>query len=98
MRGAGSVHRGAAFFVQDSANINISDCSFNQTGGNAVVFSNNVVDAAVTRSEFVHIGDSAIVSLGSTDTIFGTKPTFPNRILIANNHIREIGIYGKQTS
>jgi hypothetical protein len=36
--------------------------------------------------------------LGSTDTIFGTAATFPNRITIANNHMREIGIFGKQTS
>lgn len=73
----------------------VANCTFNQTGGNAVIFSNNVVDSSVLYSEFVHIGDSAIVSLGSTDTIFGTEPTFPNRILIANNHIREVGIYGK---
>ena len=56
------------------------------------MFSNNVVDSAVTHSEFVHIGDSAVATLGSTDRIFGTAPTFPNRILIANNHIREVGI------
>eukprot|EP00928_Gymnodinium_smaydae_P026730 TRINITY_DN20901_c0_g1_i1.p1 TRINITY_DN20901_c0_g1~~TRINITY_DN20901_c0_g1_i1.p1 ORF type:complete len:912 (+),score=66.56 TRINITY_DN20901_c0_g1_i1:74-2809(+) len=93
-----AIHRGAAFFVQDSSRIEIKDCVFNQTGGNAVMFSNNVVNSSVTSSEFVHIGDSAIVTIGSTDTIFGTGATFPNRILIANNHIREIGIFGKQTS
>ena len=62
------------------------------------MFSNNVVDSGVTHSEFVHIGDSAVATLGSTDRIFGTAPTFPNRILVANNHIREVGIYGKQVS
>eukprot|EP01048_Picozoa_sp_COSAG05_P010669 COSAG05_NODE_954_length_6442_cov_451.572915_7_plen_59_part_00 len=30
--------------------------------------------------------------------MFGAAPTFPNRILIAHNHIHEIGIFGKQTS
>jgi hypothetical protein len=63
---AGSVHRGGAFFVQDSARVNVTGCRFNQTGGNGVVLSNNVVDSAVTHSEFVRIGDSAIVALGST--------------------------------
>ena len=93
-----SIHRGAAFFVQDAARVNVSGCVFNQTGGNALIFSNDVQDSAVSHSEFVHIGDSAIVSLGSTNTIFGTDATYPNRITIANNHIHEIGIFGKQTS
>ena len=35
------------------------------------MFSNNVVDSGVTHSEFVHIGDSAVATLGSTDRIFG---------------------------
>ena len=93
-----SIHRGASVFVQDSARINITGCVWNQTGGNALLFSNNVTDSEVTHSEFVHIGDSAIASIGTTDRIFGTAATYPNRLLIANNHIREIGIYGKQTS
>merc|ERR1712003_545617 len=62
------------------------------------MFSNKVVNSSITDSEFVYIGDSAIATLGSTSTIFGTADTFPNDILIANNHIREIGVYGKQTS
>jgi hypothetical protein len=86
-----SIHRGAAFFVQDSSGINISHCVFNQTGGNAVLLSNAVTDTSITHSEFVMIGDSAIATVGSTNLIFGTAPTFPNRIQIKNNHIREIG-------
>ena len=93
-----SIHRGAAFFVQDSSMINISNCVFNQIGGNAVLLSNDVTDTTITHSEFVLIGDSAIATLGKTDLIFGTAPTFPNRIHITNNHIHEVGVYGKQTS
>ena len=78
--------------------INISDCVFNQTGGNAVLLSNDVTDTTITHSEFVLIGDSAIATLGTTDLIFGTASTFPNRIHITNNHIHEVGVYGKQTS
>merc|ERR1712066_70220 len=93
-----SIHRGAAVFIQDSSDIRITDCAFNQTGGNAVMLSNNVVNSAITGNEFVYIGDSAIATLGSTNTIFATEPTFPNHITIANNHIHEIGVFGKQTS
>jgi hypothetical protein len=93
-----SIHRGATVFVQDSSGVNISGCVFNQTGGNAIFLSNNVTDSSITHSEFVHIGDSAIATVGKTDRIFGTAATYPDRILIANNHIREIGVYGKQTS
>ena len=31
-------------------------------------------------------------------TSSGTAPTFPKDNLIANNHMHEIGVYGKQTS
>ena len=52
-----SIHRGGALFVEDSSNITIASCVFNQTGGNAVMLSNNVVDSRVTGNEFVHTGD-----------------------------------------
>eukprot|EP01046_Picozoa_sp_COSAG06_P014836 COSAG06_NODE_931_length_11460_cov_4.121644_11_plen_129_part_00 len=51
-----SIHRGASVFVQDSSGVNISGCVWNQTGGNGLLFSNNVTDSQVTHSEFVHIG------------------------------------------
>ena len=79
-------------FIEDSTNVTVKGCSFNQTGGNALMLSNNVQDSAVTDNEFVHTGDSAIATLGSSDMIFGTEPTYPNRITIARNHIREVGI------
>ena len=93
-----SIHRGGTVFVQDSTRINITGCVFNQTGGNGVFLSGNVTHSSITHSEFVRIGDSAIASVGLTDRIFGTAATYPNHIEIAHNHIREIGIYGKQTS
>ena len=79
-------------FIEDSTDVTVQGCSFNQTGGNALMLSNNVQDSAVTDNEFVHTGDSAIATLGSSDMIFGTEPTYPNRITIARNHIREVGI------
>eukprot|EP01048_Picozoa_sp_COSAG05_P010670 COSAG05_NODE_954_length_6442_cov_451.572915_8_plen_144_part_00 len=70
-----AIHRGGSVMIQDSSEINISGCVFNQTGGNALFLSNNVTDTAITNSEFVWIGDSAIASVGKTDRIFGTGAT-----------------------
>ena len=93
-----SIHRGAAVFIEDSSNITVVACTFNQTGGNALMLSNDVTDSAILENEFVHTGDSAIATLGTSDRIFATAPTYPNRIMIRGNHIHEVGVFGKQTS
>jgi hypothetical protein len=57
--GAGrSIARKAALLVESAQGVSIVNCTFNQTGGNAVMFSNHVVDSQVTDSEFVFTGDS----------------------------------------
>lgn len=78
--------------------MSVNGCVFNQTGGNALMLSNNVVDTRISDNEFVFIGDSAIAALGSSDRIFSTARTYPNRVVIQYNHIHEVGIFGKQTS
>ena len=93
-----SIHRGAAVLIEDSSNVTVQGCTFNQTGGNAVMLSNDVTDSAILENEFVYTGDSAIATLGTSDRIFATTPTYPNRIMIRGNHIHEVGVYGKQTS
>jgi hypothetical protein len=84
--------------VQDAEGIAIINCTFQQTGGNAVFFSNHVVDSVIYNSEFVYTGDSAIAFIGSAQLADGSAPTFPWCNTVANNHIHEVGIYGKQTS
>ena len=59
--------------MEDAARVTLLGNVFNQTGGNAVMLSNNVVDTEVLKNEFVYIGDSAIAALGSTDR---TDPPF----------------------
>lgn len=90
------------FFVihgtQDAEGITISDFFFDQVGGNGVMFSNHVENSAVTDSEFKWTGDSAVAFLGSTVSIDGSAPTYPNKNLVARNHMHEVGVYGKQTS
>ena len=73
-------------------------CVFNQTGGNGLLLEGNATASSVRGNEFVHTGDSAIVSLGSTSGVDGTAATFPDRNQISANHIHEYGVYGKQTS
>ena len=92
-----SVHRGAAVEVGPNASgVLLRHNLFNSTGGNAVLLSGHVVRSAVRGNEFVHTGDSAIVSLGTADGVDGTAPTFPDGTVVAGNHIHEYGVYGKQ--
>jgi hypothetical protein len=93
-----SVHRGGAVFIEAAHNITIKRCLFNQTGGNAILLSGSVTDSAVVENEFERIGDSAIVLLGAAEIEDGTKPTYPNRNMIARNHVHDYGVYGKQVS
>ena len=72
-------HRGAAFEVVDSSAVHVTGCTFDQVGGNGVLFSNAVLDSQVTNSEFVQCGDSAVVSVGRSVGIDGRFgfPTSP---------------------
>lgn len=93
-----SVHRGGALLVQDAENVSVAGCVFDQVGGNGAIFSNHVWRSAITDSEFVRTGDSAIILLGSTNGVDGSAPTYPNHNTLARNHLHEVGLYGKQTS
>jgi hypothetical protein len=41
----------------------VSNCSFDQVGGNGVLLSNNVQNSSILGNEFVNTGDSAVVSV-----------------------------------
>jgi hypothetical protein len=72
--------------------------TFEQIGGNGVLLSNNVSEASVVACEFVQVGDSAVVSVGSSEGFIGVQRTYPRNNIIHANHMHEIGVYGKQTS
>jgi len=93
-----SVHRGGSIYVENSENVTLSLMTFDQVGGNAVLFSNHVAWSTVADCEFIYPGDSAIVLLGSTEGLDGSSPTYPNHNFILRNHMHETGVYGKQTS
>lgn len=89
---------GQAVEVVDSSAVSVVGCTFDQVGGNGVLLSNNVQGSSVRGSEFVRVGDSAVVMVGSSDAVVGTAPTYPQGNTIASNHMHETGIFGKQTS
>lgn len=93
-----TLHRGGALYVQDAEGITIMNCTFEQTGGNGVLFSNHVQDSVISDSHFHLLGDSAVLFIGSTVLDDGSAPTYPNRNRLARNHIHEWGLYTKQTS
>jgi hypothetical protein len=95
-----SIHRGAAVFVEDSSDITIEGLTFDQVSGNALMFSNEVMDSTVRKCLFKEVGDSAISMLGSTQQMVGVagKGLYPSRNLIESNLVDVVGVYGKQTS
>jgi hypothetical protein len=93
-----SIHRGGAIFVENAQGISISGNTFNQTGGNAVFFSNHVAKSTIGDNHFMFIGDSAIALQGSAVLNDGSQPIYPTGNLVTQNHIHETGVFGKQTS
>ena len=93
-----SIHRGGTVFVQGASYINITHNVFDQTGGNGLMLSEHVRNSSVAWNEFRWTGDSAIASVGRTAMIDGMRATFPAGNVISNNHIHDIGVYGKQIS
>lgn len=94
-----SIHRGGAIFVDGAENIVIMNNTFDQVGGNGIFLSNYVKNCTVSNNEFQFTGDSAIASVGSSSTIDATTTNaYPSGNLISNNHMHDIGVFGKQTS
>ena len=93
-----SIHRSGTVFVEGAKNFVIRNCTFDSPGGNALMLSNYIRDSVVEDNEFVWVGDSAIVLLGSTNLIDGTSGDQPRGTKILGNLVHENGIFGKQTA
>lgn len=104
-----SIHRGGAVFAENVDNMVVDACTFEQLGGNALFLSGHAHNTVVSNSEFAWIGDSAIAAVGytrfhttgdknGTDLMDGTDGNQPRGTVLVSNIVREIGIYGKQTS
>lgn len=68
-RGDWAIHRGGAIYLEGTENCIISDCNFEYLGGNAVFMSSYNHDNKVSRSRFVHTGESAICFVGSPSAV-----------------------------
>lgn len=82
--------------LQDGSGLVVENCFFNRPGGNGVLLSNYLRGTVIEGNEFVFPGDSAILSLGTTQLIDATLGTQPRGTEIAHNLAHEVGIWGKQ--
>ncbi len=96
-----ALYRGSALFVDGPADqIEVSNCMFDQVGGNALMFSNDVSNSRIVNNSFVNIGESAVLMVGSSKLVNATRGAgrIPSRNTIANNLVDTVGVFGKQTS
>ena len=94
-----AIHRGGAVFIQGAENVTISQSVFTQVATNAIVISNWNSAVTVTHNEFVWLGDSAVLCVGSSSGMDGvTNTEQPDLVTISHNLIHETGAYVKQSA
>ena len=104
-----SIHVGGAVFAEGVEGMVVSGCTFERLGGNALFLSNYAANTVINASEFAWIGDSAVALVGSTkfaqtqdrsgtDLMDGTNGDQPRGTVFDRNLVREVGVFGKQTS
>ena len=94
-----SVHRGGTIYLINTKNITITQNTLTQLGSNGIALIDYNDATSITMNEFVWLGDSAIVLVGSTNGIDGfSVASQPANTLIQSNLIHEIGIYVKQSA
>eukprot|EP00038_Savillea_parva_P001128 m.101630 g.101630 ORF g.101630 m.101630 type:complete len:913 (-) comp10400_c0_seq1:76-2814(-) len=93
-----AIYRGGTVMFADSINGEIQSCVFNRTGSNAIFLGDKAKHTVIEDTDFIHIGDSAIATVGQLDLNNGTEGNVPQGTVIRRNHIMEVGVWGKQTS
>jgi hypothetical protein len=94
-----SVHRGGTIFLTNTKNITITNNLFMQLGSNAIAVIDYNDANTISLNEFVWLGESGIILIGTTNGIDGySVASQPANTLIQSNIFHEIGIYIKQTS
>ena len=76
----------------------ISNSLFWRLGGNGIILSDAARGCSIRYNEFGHLGENAIVSVGTAVLNDGTKPTYPRGNLIEANHVHDIGLWTKQVA
>ena len=93
-----SLHDNAAVRLEGVASMEITECVFQDLGGNALLLAGYVAQSTIANNEFARLGDSAIVAYGRSDGIDATAGDYPQDNLVEANHIHDIGLVGKQTA
>ncbi len=85
LRSDWTIYRGGAILLNGTENINISNCSFSELGGNAVFLSNyNKND--VIKDNYIHnIGASAVAFVGSSSAV--RSPSFQYDLFVPWNEM-----------
>ncbi len=100
-----AVGRAGALFFEGTEGTEIDGCLFTTLDGNAVFLSGYTRGAAITRSEFFNIGETAIASWGYTDGspvpgmgFDATAGNQPRGTLVSQCLAHEVGQWTKQNS
>lgn len=90
--------RSGAVFLEGTENVVVDACRFERLDGNAIVISGYNRNTTIQNSNFLWIGDSAMVAWGYTQGIDGTDGNQPRFTKISGNLAHEIGHFEKQAS
>lgn len=97
--------RSAALIFRGSAGLRIDRCLFTGLDGNALMLTGYARNASVTRSEFVSIGETAMVLWGDTDGspvpgmgFDASAGDQPRGTVIDANIVHEVGLWAKQNA
>jgi hypothetical protein len=94
-----SVHRGGTIFLSNTKNVAIEQNILTELGSNGIAVIDYNDATTIALNEFVWLGDSGIVLVGTTDGIDGfSVASQPANTLIQSNIFHETGIYIKQSS
>ena len=93
-----SIHRGGAVFMEGARACAVKNCWFDAVGGNAVFMNNYNRGNVVTGCKFSETGDSAVCFVGTLEFTNGSHLAFPYECKAVNNHMRDLGHWGKQVA
>ncbi|CAF4968551.1 unnamed protein product [Rotaria sp. Silwood1] len=94
-----SVHRGGTIFLTNTKNVTITQNLLTELGSNGIAVIDYNDATTISLNEFVWLGDSGIILVGTTNGIDGFSiASQPANILIQSNIFHETGIYIKQSS
>jgi hypothetical protein len=93
-----ALHRGRTLFLERVDNIEINHCISRRLDGNAIFLSRRTRDVQIYRNTFEWLGENAIATWGETDGYNATFINQPIGTIVAENLMRELGIYQKQSS